>query len=90
MAILDNDGLKISYASDELIDELERDIKEFGTEHLVMVWVKNINGAKIITNYDFITDEMPFCEKELLEDERLEKLTMGNLLMYLKKQNEIL
>ena len=53
------------------------------------IWVKDYDGAKIITNYDFIDEDEPITGEEVQEGEVIEKMTLGNLCIYLKKQNEV-
>lgn len=81
--------MKISYECSELIEELEEDIMEFGENKEVIAWCKNTNGTTIYINYDFDTD-MKISDSEVEKDEYLIKISMGNLLEKLKKQNQVL
>lgn len=83
MAILDNDGQKVSYDSEELIEELERDIKEFG-DFKSIAFIKFINGAKIY--YDYQVDEK--SAREL--GGKFDTVNAERLLDYLKLQDSIL
>lgn len=82
--------LKISYECSELIEELKRDILEFGKDTIVNVWCKDTNGVTLYTNYDFIVKELPFDKSELIENEYIKEISMGELLTLLKNQNKIL
>lgn len=83
MAIIDNDGQSISYESSDLIEELERDIKEFGNFE-ALAFVKFHNGAKIYYDYQF-NDE---SSKKL--GGKFDTIDAANLLGYLKMQDDIL
>lgn len=89
MAIVGKGGINVSFDSEELIREVKRDIAEFGSNDVVAVWVKDYGGAKIITNYDFIVDDAPIAEEEMQEGEKIEKMTLEDLWIYLEKQNQI-
>lgn len=89
MAFENEKGIKISYECTDLIEELRDDIAEFGGDTIVAVWCKKCDGVVIYTNYDFIEEEIPIKESELLDGEFLEKMTMTALLILLEKQNEI-
>ena len=89
MAIVTKNGVNISFDSNELIREVENDILEFGGNVIVAVWVRDFDDAKIIVNYDFIDGDAPITEKEIQEGENIEKMTLENLCIYLKKQNEV-
>ena len=83
MAILDNDGQKVSYDSEELIEELERDIKEFG-DFKAIGFIKFINGAKIYYDYQF-NDE---SSRRL--GGKFDTINAERLLDYLKLQDDII
>ncbi len=80
--------MKISYECQDLINELAQDIFEFGDIE-VYVWVKNIYGKKIYTNYDFI-DNDPIQPEEIGEGEEITTMKATKLLRLLIKQNKIL
>lgn len=90
MAFINEQGLGISYECSELIEELKEDIVEFGGDTVVAVWCKDNSGVTLYTNYDFIDKEQPITEKEVDDDEYIQKMTMSALLILLEKQNEIL
>lgn len=90
MAFINEQGLGISYECSELIEELKEDIVEFGGDTVVAVWCKDNSGVTLYTNYDFIDEDQPITEKEVDDDEYIQKMTMSALLILLEKQNEIL
>ena len=90
MAFINDNGEKISYECSELISELEQDIVEFGGNTIVNVRCKEYEGVILYTNYDFIDDEIPLKESELLDGEFIKQMTMSALMIVLGKQNEIL
>lgn len=90
MAFINEQGLRISYECSELIEELKEDIVEFGGDTVVAVWCKDNSGVTLYTNYDFIDEDQPITEKEVDDDEYIQKMTMSALLILLEKQNEIL
>lgn len=79
MAIIGKDGLKYSYDSHDLIQELEADIEEFGNE-TVRAYYKKQNGVKLYYDYQFHEDDVI--------DGRYDELDMKSLLQYLKAQND--
>lgn len=83
MAILDRSGNKVSYDSEDLIEELESDIKEFG-DFKTLAYIKFQNGAKIYYDYQF-NDE---SSKKL--GGRYDTLNAERLLDYLKLQDSII
>ena len=48
MAFVNPEGMLISYECEELIDELERDISEFGGDLIVEVVTEESHGVTII------------------------------------------
>lgn len=86
--------MRISYASDELIAELEEDIAEFGPEEKIAVWIRkypDYGGVEFIVNYDFLTEEQPVdMAKELGGNERMAIMRAADALEVLKEQNRIL
>ncbi|WP_088840989.1 hypothetical protein [Listeria sp. ILCC797] len=79
----------ISYDSEDLIDELREDIKEFGKELEVWCFFKFIENRKIYTNYDFV-GESEIQADELADEEHLDRLPAWKLLERLEQQNSIL
>ena len=80
--------ITITYDSEELIEELERDIEEFGNIEMY-AFVEEIGEREIITNYDFIVEEMPIKAEEVLEREKVIILQAKEILERLKRQREI-
>ena len=93
MAVLNDFGENISYDSDDMIAELKKDIAEF-KDFNCWIWVKDFDGAKIVTNYDFKTEEFKLTPKEIRKakenGEEFEIMRATMLLPILEKQNEIL
>ena len=81
---------KISYDSEELIEELKQDIEEFGEDCPCYVFYEIINGTLKFTNYDFDTEEKPITDDELYRDEELLSTTLGDALKLFERQNSII
>lgn len=81
--------MKISYECSELIEELEKDIAEFGDIDMYAFFEK-IKGYTFLTNYDFINEEKPLEVKELKDDTIVKKMKAKEILDVLKKQNSII
>lgn len=79
MAIIGKDGVKYSYDSHDLIQELEADLEEFGNE-TVRAYYHRDNGVKLYYDYQFIEDD-PLEGKS-------DEVDMESLLQYLKAQND--
>lgn len=90
MALRNEHGMSISYECEELIEDLKRDILEFGEDEILYVWMKEIHGVKICVNYDFVVDEDPVSPNEIEKDETLTTMKAKELLKLLQKQNEII
>lgn len=83
--------IKTSYDSSELIEELKADIAEFGSTHECILVYKVIDNRIIFTNYDFITDEMPFNpKKDLKKDEKYIETSLMYALEVFEAQNKII
>lgn len=84
--------MNVSYASEELIEEVKEDIAEFGPGEKVMVWIRwyPAYDAKFIVNYDFIVDDDPIDGDELGENETLDIMSLGDLFAALQEQNRII
>ena len=96
MAIQNKDGLWVSYACEDLIEELKSDLQEFGDgNEKVYVIVENRDGVKIYKDYNFIEDPEDESDTqghgfgELLGSESVETITMAELLDKYKQQNKI-
>lgn len=97
MAIQNKDGIYISYACTELIEELENDLREFGDENEeVYVVTEYRNGVKLYKDYNFMVD--PEDESDILghgfenlsQNESVEIITMSALLDKYKQQNSVI
>ena len=83
--------IKISYESEDLIEELKQDIEEFGEDHPCILVYKVIVDYIFFTNYDFITEEYPFNpDEELEKDEHYLETTFKYALEVFEAQNKIL
>ena len=89
MALINQNDTHVSYESSELIADLKQDILEFGNNHIVAVWYKEVEGVTVYTNYDFINEEFPIDPSELQEGEKIKPMTMGALLVALEQQNSM-
>lgn len=85
------DTMKISYDSEDLINELKGDILEFGeNKECILVYKVYDDGRIFFTNYDFIVDETPFDpNKELEPDEKYIETTFKYALEVLESQNKM-
>lgn len=97
MAIQNKDGIWISYACEELIEELERDLREFGDDNEeVYVVTEYRDGVKLYKDYNFMED--PEDEWDILghgfenlsQNESVEIITMSALLDKYKQQNSVI
>lgn len=89
MVLINQNDTHVIYESSELIADLKQDILEFGNNHIVAVWYKEIEGVTIYTNYDFIDEDSPIDQSELQEGEKIKPMTMGALLVALEQQNSM-
>lgn len=89
MAFLTKNGISVSFESGKLIREVKQDIEEFGGGETVAVWVKDYDGAQVITNYDFIDADMPITEEEISDGEEIRKMVLEELLNRLEEQDAI-
>ncbi|MCM1052436.1 MAG: helix-turn-helix transcriptional regulator [Ruminococcus sp.] len=92
---------KISYESTELIEELKRDIEEFGEDHPCILIYKVVEDYILFTNYDFViekdnlfpdeNDPEPFNpDKELEQGESYIETTFKYALEVFEAQNKII
>lgn len=79
MAIIGKNGVRYSYASDDLIEELEADIEEFGNEK-VRAYYQKKDRVKLYYDYQFFEDDVI--------GGKYDELDMNSLLQYLKAQND--
>ena len=89
MALLTKDGISVSFESGELIREAKQDIEEFGGREIVAVWTKEYDGAQVITNYDFAEADMPITEEEISDGEKIQEMSLEELLRRLEEQDAI-
>lgn len=83
--------VRVSYESDEIVEELKNDVEEFGPDHECILVYKVYGSNIIFTNYDFITEEKPFDpDKELKPGEKCIKSTLGEALQLFEDQNRII
>ena len=81
--------MKLSYECSDLIAELESDIQEFGNIDMY-AFFKKINDLLFLTNYDFISKEMPLQIEEFDENTIVKIMKAEEILNILKEQNSIL
>lgn len=80
--------MKISYKCDELIQEIKKDIAEFGADDKAYAIFKEIQGATFLVNY--LLDEENAPTSEELEGGYAQLMTLGEILNFLEKQNQII
>ena len=81
--------MKVSYECSELIEELKKDIEEFGDIEMY-VFFEKVKGYTFLTNYDFIEKEMPLNVKELKDGTIIKIMKAKEILDVLEKQNSII
>ena len=83
--------IKMSFDSEEIIEELEQDIEEFGEDNPCILVYKIIDEHIVFTNYDFITEDNPFDpEKELEKGEKYIETSFKYALEVFEAQNKVL
>lgn len=82
--------MKISYNSKELIEELKRDIFEFGEDKILYAMYEKINDNVFLTNYDFICEEEPLTDKEKKKYINIKEMKAKDILNELIEQNKII
>lgn len=88
MAFINKYGEKISYNCQELINELQEDIEEFGGDLLLDVIIEVKEGVTIYKDYNFIDDDKA-TEFILSDNEELQRMTASALLLLYQKENSI-
>lgn len=84
-------GVSVSYDSEELIEEIKQDIKDFGKDHPCILIYKIIDDSIFFTNYDFIVEDDKFDEEtELEEGEKYLTTTLKYALEVFQSQNKII
>ena len=94
----DDDEPKISFESNDLIEEIKKDIEEFGEDETCFLIYKIINNNIIFVNYDFDVEEDFFSDeikpfdpkKDLKKDEKYLKTTLQYALEVFEVQNKIM
>lgn len=82
--------MKISYECSDLIEELKKDIEEFGDIEMYAFWNK-VEDFTFITNYDFIIEEEPLSIKEFeSKDTIVQIMKASKILEILEEQNQII
>lgn len=81
--------MELSCECEELIEELEEDIKEFGENEEMYAFFEEINGLFILTNYDFIVEERPLTSIEI-GNAMVCVMKAKEILKILKKQNSVI
>lgn len=76
-----------SFDSDGLLEEARTDYKDFGDEPVLVVY-KSHQGHEFIVDY-VMSVNGAYEADQLNEGEELKAMTMGRLVMLLKKQTEI-
>ena len=80
--------MKLSYECDELIEAVKQDISEFGATDKAYAVFKEIQGATFLVNY--LLDEETVPTSEELEGGYAQLMTLGEILNFLEKQNQII
>lgn len=88
MAFINKYGVKVSYNCQELINELQEDIEEFGGDLLLDVVTEVKEGVTIYKDYNFIDDDKA-TEFILSDNEELQRMTASALLLLYQKENSI-
>ena len=87
MAFLNNKGQSISFDCSDLIEELKRDIEDFGEDLLVDVVTEKREGVTIYKDYNFAGDDGP--PFDLRSSESVERMTATALLAFYEQENSI-
>lgn len=91
MAFRNHEGMSISYECEELIEELQQDILEFGRDLVVEVVTEEKYGVKLYKDYNFLPDDEPDGYSFVLNmNERVERILATELLELYIQENEIL
>lgn len=85
--------MKISFDSEELINELKYDISVCGRNKILAVWLRKypqLGNKEFVVNYDFIVEDEPISKEEIGENERIVFMESGILLEMLEEQNRLI
>lgn len=85
----DDSLIKLSYDCEDLIEEIKQDIEEFGEDKECILVYKVVDDYIFFTNYDFITEKMPFSKNELRQSEKYIETTLKYALEVFESQNKI-
>lgn len=84
-----NYDINYSYDNEEIINELKRNIEEFGENHKCILVYKVIDNKIFFTNYNFIEEEGFFnLKKELDKDEKYIVTDFKYALKLFEEQNK--
>ncbi len=89
MAFINNLGQSVSFDCTKLIQELKKDIAEFGGEKLLQVVTEERNGVTIYKDYNFIDDDGE-TKFDLSNGEIYQKMTATALLLLYEEENSFL
>ena len=90
MAFINSHGAKISYECEDLIDELNEDIREFGESLEVEVITAQRCGVTIYKDYNLPSEGDPENDFQLAEDETLVRISAIELLRLYEEQDSVL
>lgn len=80
--------MKYSFDATELVEELERDIDEFGNIDMYAFFEK-MDNQTFLTNYDFIVEEAPLNKKDFSNNCTIRIMKAKDILKIIIKQAEI-
>lgn len=87
MAFVNNEGMKISHECEDLIQELQEDIAEFGDDLEVDVITFFSCGVKLYEDYNFILDDEESFD-DVQENETVERMKAVDLLkLYIQQDS---
>lgn len=78
-----------SFDSEELIEELKKDIEEFGENKVLYAMFKKMKDCIFLVNYDFITEEASLTEAEKKTFDLILELKAKDILKILELQNKV-
>ena len=90
MAFINSQGAKISYECEDLIYELNEDIREFGESLEVEVITAECCGVKIYKDYNLPSEGDPENDFHLSEGETLVRISAIELLKLYEEQDSVL
>lgn len=89
MAFINNLGQSVSFDCAKLIEELKKDIAEFGGEKLLQVVTEERSGVTIYKDYNFISDDGRTAFK-LSESDKLQTMTASALMSLYELENSVI